>query len=152
MLFRSFPGSLCPNSPSDIFSGIGKNGQLVSICKSKGLVMVRMGNNPNSGEVPFVLLDSIWSKLNAAMCVSTGLGTANNKTSITVYPNPANDVLYIHGNDYLGYNGTVSTAEGKEIIEFKDATSVDISNLPKGMYFLMIDTSVGKQVVRFVKQ
>ena len=37
-----FPGSYAPAAPSDMFAGLGKNGQIVSISKRLGLVVVRM--------------------------------------------------------------------------------------------------------------
>jgi len=58
-----FPGSITPNGPDDMFSGIGKNGQYVSIIPSKKIVMVRMGEDPSSVPVPFLFLDDIWAKL-----------------------------------------------------------------------------------------
>jgi len=147
-----FPGSLCPKSPSDIFSGIGKNGQLVSISKSKGLVMVRMGNNVNNNEVPFVLLDSIWSKLNAAMCLNTGIEANTTSTAISIYPNPANDILYFRSNENIRYSGIVSSYDGKEILRFEDSSSIDISSLSKGIYFLRIQMKNDSRVIRFIKQ
>ncbi len=66
-----FPGSYAPNAPDDMFAGIGKNGQIVSISRSTGLVVVRMGDAPsNFGEVPTIFCDQIWQKLTEAMCVS----------------------------------------------------------------------------------
>jgi CubicO group peptidase (beta-lactamase class C family) len=59
-----FKGSLSPNGSSDMISGIGKNGQYISIIPSSGIVMVRMGENPESVPVPFLFLDDIWEKLN----------------------------------------------------------------------------------------
>jgi CubicO group peptidase (beta-lactamase class C family) len=58
-----FPGSPTPNGPSDMFSGMGKNGQYVSIIRSKGIVLIRMGEDPSSVQVPFLFLDSIWAQL-----------------------------------------------------------------------------------------
>lgn len=59
-----FKGSISPNGPNDMISGIGKNGQYVSIIPSLNLVMVRMGKNPESVPVPFLFLNDIWEKLN----------------------------------------------------------------------------------------
>jgi CubicO group peptidase (beta-lactamase class C family) len=59
-----FPGSLSPAGPADMFSGIGKNGQYVSIIPSMKMVMIRMGEEPTSVDVPFLFLDDIWEKLN----------------------------------------------------------------------------------------
>jgi len=58
------PGSLNPNAPADMVSGLGKNGQYVSVVPSLKLVLVRMGENPDAVEVPFLFLDEIWKKLN----------------------------------------------------------------------------------------
>lgn len=57
------PGSPTPNGPDDMYSGMGKNGQYVSIIPSKNMVLVRMGEDPSSVAVPFLFLDSIWGKL-----------------------------------------------------------------------------------------
>jgi CubicO group peptidase (beta-lactamase class C family) len=59
-----FPGNLSPAGPVDMVSGIGKNGQYVSIVPSANLVLVRMGENPESVQVPFMFLNDIWIKLN----------------------------------------------------------------------------------------
>jgi CubicO group peptidase (beta-lactamase class C family) len=59
-----FPGSLSPAGPADMFSGIGKNGQYVSIVPSEHIVLVRMGESPESVQVPFMFLNDIWIKLN----------------------------------------------------------------------------------------
>lgn len=58
-----FPGSLSSNAPADMLSGMGKNGQYVSIVPSKGIVMVRMGESPDNVPVPFMFQDEIWKKL-----------------------------------------------------------------------------------------
>ncbi len=58
------PGSISPNAPADMYSGIGKNGQYVSIIPSKKMVLIRMGEDPSSVPVPFMFLDDIWEKLN----------------------------------------------------------------------------------------
>lgn len=58
------PGSISPNGPADMYSGMGKYGQYISIIPSKNIVMVRMGEDPTSVPVPFLFLDDIWEKLN----------------------------------------------------------------------------------------
>jgi hypothetical protein len=73
------PGSYAPAAPMDMYAAIGKNGQIISIAPSKGLVVVRMGNDPGEGEVPFLLCDNIWQRLNYVMCNSS---TSNTYTFI----------------------------------------------------------------------
>ena len=93
-----FPGSYAPDAPKDMFAGLGKNGQIVCVSKSKGLVVVRMGDKPDDGgEMPLKLCNQIWQKLNDIMnsansVEETLLG------SITIYPNPANTTLFIQGH------------------------------------------------------
>jgi CubicO group peptidase (beta-lactamase class C family) len=58
-----FPGSFSPNAPDDMVSGMGKYGQYVCVIPSEGMVVVRMGENPESVPVPFLFLDDIWNKL-----------------------------------------------------------------------------------------
>jgi CubicO group peptidase (beta-lactamase class C family) len=59
-----FQGSITPNVPPDMVSGLGKNGQYLSIIPSMNLVMVRMGENPEDSEVAAMFLRDIWEKLN----------------------------------------------------------------------------------------
>lgn len=59
-----FPGSITPGAPSDMYSGMGKNGQYLCIVPSQKLVLVRMGESPDAVPVPFLFLDDIWKKLN----------------------------------------------------------------------------------------
>lgn len=59
-----FSGSIHPAAPEDMISGIGKNGQYVSIVPSQNLVLVRMGGNPEEALVPLLFQEEIWEKLN----------------------------------------------------------------------------------------
>jgi CubicO group peptidase (beta-lactamase class C family) len=70
------PGSYAPAAPADMYAAIGKNGQIISIAPSLGLVVVRMGEAPGDfTEVPFTLCNKIWENLNYVLC----------NTSITNY-------------------------------------------------------------------
>lgn len=59
-----FPGSITPSAPSDMIAGMGKNGQYVCVVPSQNLVVVRLGESPESVPVPFLFLNDIWGKLN----------------------------------------------------------------------------------------
>jgi hypothetical protein len=79
------PGSYAPAAPADMYAALGKNGQIVSIAPSKGLVVVRMGNDPGEGEVTLLLCDKIWQNLNYVMCnsaVNTYTFTGNGNWSV----------------------------------------------------------------------
>jgi CubicO group peptidase (beta-lactamase class C family) len=60
-------GSLTPGAPADMVSGLGKNGQYLSVVPSMNLVLVRMGENPDDSEVAAMFQRDIWEKLNEIM-------------------------------------------------------------------------------------
>ena len=68
----SFPGALFPNAPADMYSALGKNGQIINIVPSQNLVMIRMGNNPDNTLVPVTYNRDIWELFNAILCNSCG--------------------------------------------------------------------------------
>jgi CubicO group peptidase (beta-lactamase class C family) len=57
------PNSYAPNAPSDMFCGLGRDGQYVCVIPSQNLVLVRMGLSPDASLVPFTFLDDIWKIL-----------------------------------------------------------------------------------------
>ena len=60
-----FPVEICANAPKDMFAAMGKNGQLINMVPSKGLVVIRMGDVPDNFLVPFNFQNDLWAKLNA---------------------------------------------------------------------------------------
>lgn len=86
-----FTGPLCPSAPPDMIAALGKNGQLLNISRSKGIVFVRMGDVPTAGEVPFTLNDTVWQKLNDVMCNTTAISSPDVVVlpEPQLYPNPA---------------------------------------------------------------
>ena len=72
--------------------------------------------------------------------------------SFLLYPNPANDKLYIETETevegvvvYDAFGRQQTTDNGQQSI-------VDVSNLNAGVYFVMIKTNEGVVVKRFIKQ
>jgi CubicO group peptidase (beta-lactamase class C family) len=62
-----FTGSLSPSAPTEMFAAMGKNGQLINVVPSKGIVVVRMGDVPDTSLVPFLFQDDLWKKLNSVI-------------------------------------------------------------------------------------
>lgn len=145
------PGSYAPHAPADMFAAIGKNGQIVSISRNTGLVMVRMGDAPdNLGEVPFALCDSIWSNLNKVLCKTTGITNRESEIpSISVYPNPAKNVLYINLSSNQLYSTSVQNLFGEAILSGRD--TLDISSLANGIYILKVTVGSENYTRKFVK-
>ncbi len=152
-LQTSFPGSLAPQAPDDMFAAIGKNGQIISVSKSKGLVVVRMGDAPgNFGEVPTVFLNQMWQKLNAVICNKTNLQSLeNDMDEINVFPNPVNNHLNISGLKNLAFSIEIYNAIGQVTKTGNNLNVIDISNLTNGLYFLIITIENKSKVLRFSK-
>ena len=134
-----FPGSYAPAAPTDMIAGLGKNGQIVSVSKSAGLVVIRMGNQASSGEVPTQFCNKIWEKLNAVMCNVTSINeNISNAKTISIFPNPANTeiniVLPLKENAQI----EISNAMGQLIIKDQNKNKIDISNLTNGLYFISV--------------
>ncbi|MBK8444802.1 MAG: T9SS type A sorting domain-containing protein [Sphingobacteriales bacterium] len=148
-----FQGSYAPAAPDDMFAGLGKNGQILSISRSLGLVVVRMGNKAESSEVPTQLCNSIWQKLNAVMCNSTDIEEINpQSTTIAVFPNPAETALNIVLPSDENTQIEIANSRGQTVIKAQNKSSVDISNLPDGLYFIKIRQGQHHFAQKFIKQ
>jgi CubicO group peptidase (beta-lactamase class C family) len=156
------PGSLMPDAPSDSYAAIGKNGQIINVSPSTGLVVVRMGNLPDGLFVPNVYNNEIWQHLNAVICSTTAVSDAATSTThgtlseVEGYPNPVQDqftltlpagtgpvTLHIHdalGRTVLQRQLTGTTAQ------------LDLHALPAGSYRCVISTTEGQVVKGFVKE
>lgn len=66
-------------------------------------------------------------------------------SEISVYPNPASQIIYINGITLPVF---IYDVKGKQILELKQNGSTDINELPNGVYFIK---TVNK-TLRFIKQ
>ena len=85
---------------------------------------------------------------------STGIEETSN--SINIYPNPANDRLYIEAeaeiNDVVIYD-VYGRAQNLRISESQNLRiSINVSGLNAGIYFVKINTNQGEIVKRFIKR
>lgn len=64
LLTTPFPTSLAPNAPTDMYSAMGKNGQFIDVVPSKGLVVVRLGENLSNDPAAIIFHNEMWEKLN----------------------------------------------------------------------------------------
>ena len=146
----SFPGSLMPDAPSDMYAALGKNGQLINVVPSSGLVMVRMGDTPNGAEVSTLFNDTIWIKLKQIMCEPNTLNISN-EFPFQLYPNPAGNFIRFNVNqsgwfelyDLLGVKRIVQRIQIGE-------QSIALHNLAGGSYYIVfISDDRKKPVVRY---
>ena len=93
------------------------------------------------------LVDSISFNVSSA----TGLSEYENP-SINIYPNPSNDLLNLEGLNKTDFETIeIINLQGQLIRQEEVKSSIDVSNLPSGVYFLRL---VGDRVYqqKFVKE
>ncbi|MEP6628721.1 MAG: T9SS type A sorting domain-containing protein, partial [Ginsengibacter sp.] len=82
----------------------------------------------------------------------------NDDKAFTIYPNPSSGKMQLSMNGYIGKASfIISNSDGqpilkKEIFSLYSTQSLDLSNYPKGLYFLKMETSKGVSVQKFVLQ
>ena len=85
--------------------------------------------------------------------ITTGIHENNNMQAIKVYPNPASDKIEVSVPEFSEIE--ISNIEG-QLVKKVDAdeghTSIDISELTKGLYILKAKTNDGIIVKKFIKE
>ena len=152
-----FNGPLCADAPEDMFAGIGKNGQLVSVARSKGLVVVRMGEAPSGpgSEVSTVLLNQIWQHLNGIMCNSTAISEVATQDGLHLRYSNALKIVEIQNDTHEDYQYYLTDLAGRVLQSKKSSQSENLSvaDLKNGMYILNVRNERGKNLLlKFVIQ
>lgn len=75
-------------------------------------------------------------------------------SKIYLYPNPTSNNLYISNNNLVIETISVYSISGKKVLEknYNQTNPIDVSILPKGMYFIKISSVSGKFVKKFIKK
>ena len=158
-----FPGTWAPDAPSDMIAALGKNGQILNVVPSLGLVLVRMGDPPDTSlYISTYFNNQIWQLLNNIICSQTEVKNETvNPAGFNLqqnYPNPFNPETII--NYQLTINNFVSLKVydvlGREIAtlvnEEKPAGSYEVSfngsRLPSGVYFVRMTAGEFSSVIK----
>jgi CubicO group peptidase (beta-lactamase class C family) len=138
----TFPGSLFPNAPADMYAALGKNGQIINVVPSQNIVLVRMGDAPGVGEVPVMFNDTVWIKINNLSCnVSNGSINTNNK-NLLIYPNPVKNEFTINTSENL-LQIEIFDIRGNLVnnhFTINNDNRINVSELSEGIYFAKITT------------
>jgi CubicO group peptidase (beta-lactamase class C family) len=151
VLQDTFPGSWAPDAPKDMIAAIGKSGQFINIVPSQRLIMVRMGDAPDTSyDVPMQFNNDIWIKLNELINNQTAVEKTDVPTQFMLkqnYPNPFNPSTTIMFSIPVGTRHAVSLRVydilGREaatlINESKSAGSYqvewNVTGFTSGVYF-----------------
>jgi len=125
-------------------ASLGLKYELVKKHELKGAGMWALGYDSRRSE--------LWDELSLKFTETTGVEQDKNNKTIQIYPNPAKELLIINypvqSLDIM--RGTIINIQGKVMLDFERNTNqslVDISILPKGLYFVRI----GSATIKFMK-
>ena len=119
-----------------------------TINNASGMTVVKAVAVYENGKTSAAAINSIQTETNTTAIVE-------NNISLNIYPNPANDRLYIEAEgeieevviyDIYGRHQVTETPS------HRDMTSVNVSGLNAGIYFVKINTNQGEIVKRFIKR
>jgi len=114
----TFNGSLNPNAPTDMISALGKNGQIINVVPSKNMVVVRMGNDPDTNTlISAPYNNQLWDYINKLECSSTNTNSVNSKYKKKVIRTIDPVGRETSGNNILFYIYSDGTIEKKIIIK-----------------------------------
>ncbi len=146
-----FPGSYAVNAPSDMIAGLGRDGQIVSISQSSGLVFVRMGEAPSStSSVPTLFCNQIWQKINELDCTLEINDQEPNK--IVIGPNPATNTISISNVESEKYSVEIFDMIGNSILKVSNQRTIDISFLASGIYLVNVQQGNQSQTQKLIKR
>lgn len=130
-----FQGSLCPNAPADMYAAEGKNGQIINVVPSQGLVLVRMGSTMGNSLVGTQYNDTIWQYMNRLGCVASVADQS--LETIQISPNPTNGILQVSA--LLGSEKIeLKNQQGQSVPFQQIGSEISLKNLQSGIYFLTI--------------
>ena len=78
--------------------------------------------------------------------------------AFTLYPNPSSGKLFISMNGYIGKTKyTITSSDGRVIVKNEgfslyDPLPLDLSNQPKGIYFIKVESTKGTSLQKFIIQ
>jgi CubicO group peptidase (beta-lactamase class C family) len=147
----TFPGSLAKDAPKDMYSALGKNGQIINIVPSMGLVMIRMGNADGS-PVPTTYNNSIWQKFNEIiLCEPTSNQENTVQNDIHIFPNPAHDRIFIESKfDLQQADIQIFNRFGEKQNVVLKNNFIETNAFQNGFYFIKIKTGTQEIVKRFL--
>lgn len=147
-----FPGTPMEAAPLDMYSALGKNGQILNIVPSQNLLVIRMGDAPDGNEylVPTVYNNEIWEKLNLVICNSVAVKEIQN-AEFKIYPNPAEDIVYFDIQEALNSDRMlIINSQGVVVYDGVPQSQLSTSKLAPGIYEVQLFIKKTKRTSRLV--
>lgn len=92
---------------------------------------------------------------NYSSCEMTNVSVAGSEQmSLSVYPNPASDLIILKGGQEREYEYDLYDVRGQLIIDgnIQAGNCIDISSCNKGLYFLNLKTRNQQKIIKLIKQ
>jgi hypothetical protein len=84
--------------------------------------------------------------------ITSGINYENSE-AMSLYPNPANEKLYLKNSNYNNATILIFDLQGKKVLDRKvDSESIDISNLNKGIYVIKLVWSENIIITKLIKE
>src|SRR6218665_3371104 len=139
-------GPLLPNAPADLYAAEGKNGQIINVIPSTGMVVVRMGATLGNSLVSTQYNDTIWQYINRLGCTLGTNSIAEINYSILQKENKQIEILGLKSAD----NVEMIDSAGKQIVAPRFENHFDLSMLNNGVYFIRINSSGRQKVLKLL--
>lgn len=144
-------GPLIPNAPADTYAALGKNDQKIYIVPSSNMVVIRQGNTAEG--ITFALSNfdnNLWDYINKLNCNSVSLEEEVDVLQrVRLYPNPAREYISITSEVVLS-SASILSLLGQNMEIPSNTDRIDVSKLPKGVYFLKLTSQNGISITKKV--
>jgi hypothetical protein len=97
-----------------------------------------------------LIADYNWNITDDGLDCATASLEEKNTFAISVYPNPAKEMIYFEGN-YTQLKAVMYDILGKQVINKSITNSIDISHLEKGVYVLQLSDGVKLNIKKIIK-
>jgi hypothetical protein len=131
-----------------MYAALGKNDQKIYVVPSQKLVIIRQGNTAGGFNLAASGFDNVlWDYINKLSCTSNSIQEIDLASSVSIYPNPAQDMIFIR-SEVLLKSITLNNCLG-QLVDVKVVNDkLDISQMQKGLYFLTITSSNNTSLVK----
>lgn len=109
--------------------------------------------NTGGGNCFVVKIGQEFSFPSAAIPTPLSILAVNEPVSneLDIFPNPMNDKLFLEVKEGQVEQVVLYTSTGQPVLQAKQVSSIDVSQLPAGMYVLEVTTNRGKAIRKVVK-
>lgn len=110
----------------------------------------------NSASIYFVYYQPVTTNISTTTIQTLQIQDYVFSDFFTIYPNPVADILNITNKKQLEINSiTIYNSLGQQVKTFINAnntTSIDVSQLKTGLYFIKINSDKGSTTSKFIKE